>query len=62
MVLMILDYVSPYSGSPAAHAQVLLRVSLSVIVHLIVPGGDWTDAIPLKTAPSLIACTLRSGA
>lgn len=39
--------------------QLLLRVSLSVIVH--VPSDDCIEADPLDTPPSYFASTLRSG-
>ena len=41
-------------------AQLLLRVSLSVMVHLIVPGGDCNAAVPLKTDLSIVPSTRRS--
>ena len=34
-------------------------MSLSVIVHLIVPGGDWMLAVPLKTDLSTRAVIRR---
>ena len=37
----------------------LFLVSLSVIVHLIVPGGDWILAVPLKIVLSIRAVTRR---
>jgi hypothetical protein len=40
--------------------QLLLRVSLSVIVHFVVPAGNCSEAVPLNTASSSVACTLRS--
>src|SRR5882672_5671484 len=40
--------------------QLLLRVSLSVIVHLVVPGGDCNEADPLNTPSSSVASTRRS--
>src|SRR5262249_28560120 len=43
-------------------AQLLLRVSLSVIEHNRLPGGACKDAVPLCIAPSTVACTLRSTA
>ena len=35
----------------------LFLVSLSLIVHLIVPGGDCKLAVPLKTLLSTLAVT-----
>jgi len=43
-----------------AQAQVLLRVSLSVIVHSVVPAGACSDADPLFRLESTDAVTLRS--
>jgi hypothetical protein len=43
-----------------AQAQVLLRVSRSVIVHSVLPGGACSDADPLFWLESTDAVTLRS--
>lgn len=48
------------AGAGAAQAQVLLRVSRSVIVQRVVPGGNCNDAVPLDCAASTFASTRRS--
>ena len=41
------------------HTHVLLLVFLSVIVHNILPGGDWSEAEPALALPSNLINTRR---
>ena len=41
-------------------AQLFLVVSLSVMVHIVLPGGDCSDADPVRTEVSILPKSLRS--